>query len=139
MAPRRRNTQQRALIEAELADCRGFVSAQELHARLRQGGNPVGLATVYRNLNDLAESGAADTIQMSGAEQLYRSCSDEHHHHLVCVDCGTTIEIGPEHEEWVESIARRKRFTLISHTIEIFGRCPDCRRKLREQELAAAN
>lgn len=135
MAPRR-NTQQRALIEAELASCADFVSAQELHARLRQGGNPVGLATVYRNLNDLAASGTADTIQMNGSEQLYRYCGEEHHHHLVCVDCGKTIEIGPEHEEWVESVARRKRFTLISHTIEIFGRCPECRRGLRDSSAA---
>lgn len=132
MAQRRRNTQQRALIEAELAGSKDFVSAQDLHARLRQAGNGVGLATVYRNLNDLASSGAADTIQLNGTEQLYRYCGDQHHHHLVCVDCGKTIEIGPEHEDWVESVAKRKRFTLISHTIEIFGRCPECRRKQRE-------
>ncbi len=136
MPTRRRNTQQRALIEAELAESKDFISAQDLHARLRQGGNPVGLATVYRNLNDLAASGAADTIQLNGSEQLFRYCGKEHHHHLVCVDCGKTIEIGPEHEDWVESVARRKRFTLISHTIEIFGRCPDCRRKLRETPTA---
>jgi Fur family transcriptional regulator, ferric uptake regulator len=136
MAAPRRKTQQRALIEAELAATKDFISAQQLHARLRAGGSSVGLATVYRNLNDLAASGAADTIQLNGSEQLYRYCGDQHHHHLVCVDCGRTIEIGPEHEDWVESVARRKRFTLISHTIEIFGRCPDCRRRLRE---SAAN
>lgn len=133
MPTRRRNTAQRALIEDALVEAKDFVSAQDLHARLRAGGNPVGLATVYRNLNDLASSGAADTIQMNGTEQLFRHCGDEHHHHLVCVDCGRTIEIA-EHDDWVESVARRKRFTLISHTIEIFGRCPDCRRQLRTEQ-----
>lgn len=132
MPTQRRNTQQRALIEAELAESRDFVSAQQLHTRLRESGNSVGLATVYRNLNDLAASGAADTIQMNGSEQMYRYCGDEHHHHLVCVDCGKTIEIGPERDNWIANVARRKRFTLISHTIEIFGRCPDCRRTRRE-------
>ncbi|SDR91407.1 Fur family transcriptional regulator [Microlunatus soli] len=132
MSTRRRNTAQRALIEAALVEAKDFVSAQDLHARLRADGNPVGLATVYRNLNDLVSSGAADTIQMNGTEQLFRHCGDEHHHHLVCVDCGRTIEIA-EHDDWVESVARRKRFTLISHTIEIFGRCPDCRRQLKTE------
>lgn len=130
MPTRRRNTTQRALIEKALVDAQDFVSAQDLHARLRADGNPVGLATVYRNLNDLVSAGEADTIQMNGTEQMFRHCGEEHHHHLVCVDCGKTIEIA-EHDDWVESVARRKRFTLISHTIEIFGRCPDCRRKLR--------
>lgn len=130
----RRNTQQRALIESELAESQEFISAQQLHARLRANGNPVGLATVYRNLNDLAASGAADTIQMKGSEQYFRYCGSQHHHHLVCVDCGRTIEIGPEHEEWVESVAKQKKFTLLSHTIEIFGRCPDCGRTLNEAD-----
>lgn len=131
MPTRRRNTAQRALIESALTDARDFVSAQELHARLRADGHTVGLATVYRNLNDLVSSGIADTIQMNGSEQRFRHCGQEHHHHLVCVDCGRTIEIA-EHDDWVESVARRKRFTLISHTIEIFGRCPDCRRQLKD-------
>lgn len=131
MPTQRRNTAQRALIETALVEAKDFVSAQDLHARLRSEGNPVGLATVYRNLNDLVASGVADTIQMNGTEQQFRHCgSEQHHHHLVCVDCGKTIEIA-EHDDWVESVARKKRFTLISHTIEIFGRCPDCRRKLK--------
>lgn len=132
MSTERRSTPQRALIEAELADSRDFISAQELHARLRDRGNRVGLATVYRNLNDLAASGEADTIKMNGSEQLFRYCGQEHHHHLVCVDCGKTIEIGAEREDWVTSIARRQQFTLISHTIEIFGRCPQCRQQLQD-------
>ena len=132
MPTRRRNTAQRALIEQALQNAKDFVSAQDLYAQLRSAGNTVGLATVYRNLNDLVETGVADTIQMNGSEQLFRHCGEGHHHHLVCVDCGKTIEIA-EHDDWVESVARRKRFTLISHTIEIFGRCPDCRRAMKAE------
>ena len=78
-----RQTKQKDAIRAALADCEEFISAQDLHRRLEDEGSKIGLATVYRQLNALADAGAADTIRLDG-QQLFRLCGDDgHHHHLV--------------------------------------------------------
>ena len=81
----RRNTWQREAVRAALAEARGFVSAQQLHQALREAGSTIGLATVYRALGSLAETGEADSLQSPEGENLFRSCAMEgHHHHLIC-------------------------------------------------------
>ena len=88
-----RQTKQKDAIRTQLADCDEFISAQDLHRSLQDSGMHIGLATVYRQLNSLAESGAVDTIRLNG-QQLFRLCGDDaHHHHMVCTDCGRTVEI----------------------------------------------
>ena len=62
MSAPRRNTWQREAVRARLAEAQGFVSAQQLYAVLRDEGSTIGLATVYRNLAQLAESGEADSL-----------------------------------------------------------------------------
>ncbi|GAA2528536.1 transcriptional repressor [Pilimelia columellifera] len=122
-----RNTRQRTAVSALLAEVDGFHSAQELHARLRSRGDAVGLTTVYRTLQSLAEAGEIDVMQIPGGEQLYRRCSEGHHHHLVCRACGRTVEVaGPAVEKWSEKVAAEHGFSDVSHTLEIFGVCPGC-------------
>ncbi|HEX5740598.1 MAG TPA: Fur family transcriptional regulator [Pilimelia sp.] len=122
-----RNTRQRSAVSALLADVDGFHSAQELHAMLRARGERVGLTTVYRTLQGLADAGEVDVMQLPGAEQLYRRCSDGHHHHLVCRQCGRTVEVaGPTVERWAEKVAQQHGYREVSHTLEIFGTCPSC-------------
>jgi Fur family transcriptional regulator, ferric uptake regulator len=127
MTPTSRNTRQRGAVSALLAEVAGFHSAQDLHAMLRERGAAVGLTTVYRTLVALAEAGEIDVMQTAGGENLYRRCSDGHHHHLVCRSCGRTVEVlGPAVESWAEKVAARHGYTEVSHTLEIFGRCPAC-------------
>lgn len=122
-----RNTRQKDAIHAALSGCDEFISAQELHRKLEDEGVKVGLATVYRQLNALADAGEADTVRLDG-QQLFRLCGDDgHHHHLVCKGCGKTVEIESPSESWLKGIADRHGFTIESHTLEVFGRCPDCR------------
>jgi Fur family ferric uptake transcriptional regulator len=103
------------------------VTAQELHRRLRDGGERIGLATVYRTLGALADSGEVDMLRSEGGEAIYRRCSRTHHHHLVCRTCGATIEVeGPAVERWTSAIAGEHGFSDVSHTLEIFGTCPRC-------------
>lgn len=91
------------------------------------GGEHISLATVYRRLNAMADSGQADTVRMNG-QQMFRLCGDErHHHHLVCVACGRTVQIDPPSETWLRSIAEEHGFTVESHTLEVFGLCAQCR------------
>jgi Fur family transcriptional regulator, ferric uptake regulator len=122
-----RSTRQRAALSALLENLDDFRSAQELHDELRKRGEGVGLTTVYRTLQQMAAAGAVDTLRTDTGESLYRRCSQQHHHHLVCRACGSTVEIsGGEVETWTAEIARKHGFSDVSHTIEIFGLCSRC-------------
>jgi Fur family ferric uptake transcriptional regulator len=123
-----RNTRQRAEVLTLLEEVDGFRSAQQLHADLRARGAAVGLTTVYRTLQLLADAGQVDQMRLPDGEQLYRRCGHSmHHHHLVCRTCGHTVEVaGPTVERWAEKIAAEHGFTDIGHTLEIFGTCASC-------------
>ena len=125
--PKRRNTRQRDAVRHALSEATGFVSAQQLHQVLRNHGSSIGLATVYRALTDLVSSGEADALQSQDGEALYRACTTSHHHHLICRQCGRTVEIEASGaEQWAEKVAKEHGFSATSHTIEIFGMCPKC-------------
>ncbi|MCH8613961.1 Fur family transcriptional regulator [Arsenicicoccus dermatophilus] len=121
----RRSTKQRAAVEQVLRETDDFVSAQALHARMRADGSTVGLATVYRALNAMVEDERVDMLRIDDGEARYRLCtSDEHHHHLVCRECGRTVEVeGPAVESWADAVAREHGFRDVSHTLEVFGTC----------------
>ena len=122
-----RNTRQRSAVSSLLAEVDGFHSAQDLHSMLRDRGERVGLTTVYRTLQGLADAGEVDVMRLPGGEHLYRRCSEGHHHHLVCRICGRTVEVeGPAVETWAERVAARHGYVDVSHTMEIFGTCPGC-------------
>ena len=124
----RRSTRQRRAVEDVLGRTDDFVSAQDLYARLREQGERIGLATVYRTLASLADTARVDVLRSHDGETRYRSCSSpHHHHHLVCRRCGFTVEVDePAVEEWTERTAREHRFTSVSHTLEVFGVCASC-------------
>ncbi len=123
-----RPTRQRHAVITCLGRFDDFRSAQEIHALVQDAGERVGLATVYRTLQALAESGEIDVLRSEDGEALYRRCHHtEHHHHLVCRGCGRTVEVdGPAVERWARSVAREHGFTDVSHTLELFGVCSDC-------------
>ena len=123
-----RTTRQRTAVAAVFDDLEGFHSAQEVHARLREDGDSVGLSTVYRAVQALAEDGELDSIRTDSGESRYRRCSTQHHHHLVCRGCGRTVEVaGPAVESWADRIADEHGFADVSHTLEISGTCAACR------------
>lgn len=122
-----RATRQRAAVSEVLDQVDDFRSAQELHDLLRRGGESIGLTTVYRTLQSLSEAGAVDVLRTADGEAAYRRCSRGHHHHLVCRQCGRTVEVeGPAVERWAEKIAAENGFLDVAHTLEIFGTCSDC-------------
>lgn len=122
-----RSTRQRAAIADLLNETDGFRSAQELHDELRRRGQAIGLTTVYRTLQTMATTGNVDTLRTDTGESVYRRCSEDHHHHLMCRACGATVEIsGGQVESWAADVAREHGFSDVSHTIEIFGTCGEC-------------
>ena len=127
----KRNTWQREAVREALGTSEAFVSAQSLHSALHASGSPIGLATVYRALADLAVEGEADSLQQEG-ESLYRACTPgSHHHHLICRNCGLTVEIEADAvETWARDVAARHGFTQPHHVVDVFGYCAECTRAL---------
>jgi Fur family ferric uptake transcriptional regulator len=127
----KRNTWQREAVREALGGAEGFISAQGLHTSLRETGSPIGLATVYRALADLAVEGDADSLQSPDGESLYRACSTTgHHHHLICRNCGLTVEIEADAvEEWAKKVASEQGFTQAQHVVDVFGVCASCSRR----------
>ena len=123
-----RNTRQRSEILDALDRADGFRSAQELHHELVRRGARVGLTTVYRNLQALAQAGEVDVLRANDGEVIYRRCaSGEHHHHLVCTECGTSVEVASDEiEQWADRVAQNHGFTPVEHTAEVFGICAAC-------------
>ncbi|MBD0292507.1 MAG: transcriptional repressor [Jiangellaceae bacterium] len=123
-----RKTRQRAAVAQVLDEVDDFISAQDLFQILRDRGVPVGLATIYRTLQGMADDGWVDVLRSDAGEAVYRRCAEaDHHHHLVCRSCGAAVEISrPAVEAWADEVARAHGFVDVTHTVEIFGLCPRC-------------
>lgn len=128
----KRNTWQREAVREALASSGGFVSAQDLHAKIRDDTG-IGLATVYRTLATFAKDGEADSLQSPDGENLFRACETTgHHHHLICRRCGRTVEIeAGAVEKWARDTAADHGFRDAEHVVDIFGVCAECAAKAR--------
>ncbi len=125
--PAVRSTRQRTAISSLLDETDEFRSAQDLHTALRERGDGIGLTTVYRTLQSLSDAGDVDVLRTGSGEAVYRRCSSGHHHHLVCRECGATVEVeGPAVERWARAVATEHGFVDVGHTVEVFGTCRPC-------------
>ena len=126
--PVRRASRQRSAVEAFLAEQETFHTAQDIYAALRDEGTRIGLATVYRALQAMVDDGEVDVLRTGEGEAAYRRCSTGHHHHLVCRNCGRTVEVEDEPvERWAAKVAAAYGFSDVEHEVEVFGTCADCR------------
>ena len=115
-----------AVISA-LEKAGGFSSAQEVFQLMRKQGKSTGLATVYRALQKAVADNKVDVIRKEDGEAKYRFCASGHHHHLVCKNCGKTVEVeGSAVEKWAATVAKNHGYKQVSHVVELFGLCQKC-------------
>ena len=118
----RRTEQREAIVEA-LRGSERAVTAQELHGQLEG----VGLATVYRNLQRLAEEGMVDTLRRDNGEQAFLLCGGGHHHHLSCRECGRVEQVRDcRLDDWAAEVAAGHGFSQVEHHAELVGVCAAC-------------
>ena len=131
--PEVRNTKQRRAVAGALRSLDDFISTQNLHRRLHDEGQSVSLATTYRILQSMADTGQVDVLRNAEGEAIYRRCeAKHHHHHLVCRSCGAAVELeAPAIERWADDTASEHGFTNVDHTVEITGICGNCARESR--------
>ena len=122
-----RPTRQRRAVASALQTFDDFRSAQDIHDLLRRSGENVGLSTVYRTLQALADGGELDVLRTEDGEAVYRRCSATHHHHLVCRSCGNVSSLD---NTYLDSLATALHDELgfqadLGH-FAIFGLCRKC-------------
>ncbi|MCS7013308.1 MAG: Fur family transcriptional regulator [Chloroherpetonaceae bacterium] len=102
------------------------LTAAEIHSQLSR--YKIDLATVYRSLNKLADAGIATRVELGDEFTRFElSRSPVHHHHIVCIDCGTVKEIDLCNLDAIASdISRATGFTHIEHQVVFRGYCASC-------------
>ncbi|MGI6049503.1 MAG: Fur family transcriptional regulator [Acetivibrionales bacterium] len=126
-----RATKQRYAI-LEVLDCNGApVSAEDLYIQLKRKGIPISLSTVYRILDAFQEKGIVVRSNFPDVSKaVYELFCEEHHHHLLCVDCRRVFPVeGCPLEDYERLIEERLNFTVKGHNLEVYGHCKDCKKK----------
>jgi Fur family ferric uptake transcriptional regulator len=124
----------RATVVNALGRRGGCLDADELVATLRRGGKRVGVASVYRALSLLSELGVLQRVPVAGGSARYELVGPggDHHHHLVCDDCGATTPFEDEGlERAIGRLSRRAEYAVQAHDVTLHGMCPDCQSAAR--------
>ena len=125
---RRNGVARRAVVELlGRQDC--CLTAQEIFDELRQEGRPVGIASVYRVLDLLTDKGLLQRIDLGAGVARYEPVQSdgEHHHHLVCDDCGRVEAFADDElERALHEVERRTGYSVAGHDVLLRGACRDC-------------
>ncbi len=125
-------TGQRRVVARVLSEASDHPDVEELYHRAAALDSRISIATVYRTVRLLEEKGILERRDFGGGRARYEPTEHGHHHHLIDVETGRVIEFqDSEHEQLMQSIARRLGFSLVSLRLELFGR------RLDEAETAA--
>jgi Fur family transcriptional regulator, ferric uptake regulator len=126
-----KSTRQRDVVLNAFVSAGRHLSAEELYLLVKKSNPGIGYATVYRTLKLLAEAGLADERRFEDGFTRYEyNASDGHHDHLICTRCGRIIEFENERiEQLQQDVARKNRFKVQSHKLELYGLCSDCQEK----------
>jgi Fur family ferric uptake transcriptional regulator len=124
-----KQSRQRDAVADAFFDMPGHVSADELVERVRAVDARVSVATVYRTLKLLGESGLAIPRHFGEGQTRWESAVGRgHHDHLICTRCGAIVEFENDEIERLQAlVARRHGFAVERHRLELYGRCAACR------------
>ncbi len=122
-----RITEARRAIVALLATSQKHLSADDILKKLKNRKLTMNKTTVYRELYFLRDLSIIDELSFADRRRLYE-IAKKHHHHLICRQCGRTEEFKCAMEvNLIRNKIQSKKFKLISHSLEFFGLCPNCR------------
>lgn len=106
------------------------LSAEAIHQQLKEQGDDVGLATVYRVLTQFETVGLVHRHYFDGGYSVFEMAADDHHDHIVCVKCGLVKEFcDSEIEKRQKTIAENIGFKVTDHKHTIYGVCSECQAK----------
>ncbi len=104
-------------------------SAEDIYQTLRDEGEEVGLATVYRVLTQFEAAGLVTRHHFEGGQAVFELNREGHHDHIVCVGCGKVEEFVDEIiEDQQAKIAEDKGYLITDHSLILYGKCPECQK-----------
>ncbi len=104
-------------------DCQ-HISAEDLYKKLIDMDEEIGLATVYRVLNQFDDAGIVTRHHFEGGKSVFELATQQHHDHLVCLDCGKVIEFTDNViEERQKEISKKYNVQLTYHSLYLYGHC----------------
>jgi len=126
-----KHTEQRDAILKTFLETRDHLSTEELHRLVKKKDPKIGFTTVYRTLKLFTECGLASEVAFhDGISRYEHQYNRRSHHHMVCTECGSSVEFfSPDLSRLEEEIGRKHHYTPTRHTFQIYGVCEDCRRK----------
>lgn len=126
-----KSTRQRNLVIDTFFSLDGHLSVEDVWAKVRALDQRVSVATVYRTMKLLSESGLAHARNFGDGQTRYEpAVGREHHDHLICTRCGAIVEFENDQiERLQDAVARRHGFKVTSHKMELYGLCKTCQRE----------
>jgi Fur family transcriptional regulator, ferric uptake regulator len=126
-----KQTGQRDAILRAFLETRDHLSTDELHRLVQKKDARIGYTTVYRTLKLLAECGLASEVAFhDGIARYEHQYNRRSHHHMVCTECGNSVEFFSQEVSRLEQeIALKYRYLPTRHTFQVYGICEDCRGK----------
>lgn len=124
-----KSTRQRDIIADEFLKSGEHVTSEELYRKISKKHKDIGFTTVYRTLKLLARCGlATDRVFADNLTRYEPFSAEEHHDHLICLNCGSITEFkNLKMERLQEKIAGTFGFHTVSHKMEFYGYCRNCR------------
>ena len=102
------------------------ISAEDVYKLLIDQGEEIGLATVYRVLNQFDDAGILIRHHFEGGKSVFEISQKTHHDHLVCLKCGKVLEFeDPIIEERQQHVAKQHKIKLTHHSLYLYGECTD--------------
>ncbi len=132
------NTTKQRINIAKIFFCMaGHHSLEEIYQEVHKKHPSIGQTTVYRTIKLLCEVGLAEELHVGEGFARYEvSTAKQHHDHLVCKECGKTVEFTlPEVEKIQNDLAKSHGFVLLDHQHILLGVCEDCRKKINFDSL----
>lgn len=126
-----KHTGQRDAILRTFLDTRDHLSTDELFRLVRKKDERIGFTTVYRTLKLLAECGLASEVAFNdGIARYEHQYNRRNHHHMVCTECGASVEFFSNDIERIElEIGRKHKYLTTRHTFQVYGVCDACQKK----------
>src|SRR5437899_2680061 len=120
-----KHTEQRDTILRTLLETREHLSTDELHRLVKKKDPKIGFTTVYRTLKLLAECGLASEVAFhDGIARYEHQYNRRSHHHMVCTECGSSVEFfSPEVDRLEQEIGRKHHYLTTRHTFQVYGAC----------------
>ena len=123
-------TPQRRAVIRTIASSQGHLTPTAIYGKLHKEHPNVGFVTVYRTLEILDKLGLICEVHAGGACRSYLARRpSEHHHHLICSDCGAVVDFTDcDLGELEQRLSQETGFEIKSHLLEFLGRCRNCQK-----------